>query len=110
MERRIGFRGRTDFRVIAHNGPLISPCRGIEISSSGIVLERGRRLLRRDDGLLVKLELRLPERFNALVGWARPVWVRGTQQALRFVKMSDADRLTLAEHLDLCRLRGALAM
>ena len=110
MERRIGFRGRTDFRVIAHDGSLASHCRGIEVSSTGIILERGRRVERRDERILIRLELRLPERFNALVAWARPVWARGSQQALRFVKMTDADRLTLAEHLDLCQLRGALAM
>jgi len=57
---------------------------------------------------LVKLELRLPERIHAFTAWARPVWARGCQQALRFVRMSDADRLTLAEHLDLLHTRGVL--
>jgi hypothetical protein len=45
-------------------------------------------------------------RVQPLRALARPVWSFGTQQALRFVRMSDADRLTLAEHLDVLRLRG----
>jgi hypothetical protein len=57
--------------------------------------------------LLVELELRLPERIRSLHAVARPVWSYGTQHALRFVRISDVDRLTLAEHMDLLRLRGA---
>ncbi|MCA9597136.1 MAG: hypothetical protein KC776_27670 [Myxococcales bacterium] len=106
MVRRVGLRGRTDFRVVARDGSRRSICRGIEISSSGIVVDRGRPIGSWDQRLLQKLELRLPERFNALIAIARPVWSRGSQQAFRFVKMSDADRLTLAEHLDLLQLRG----
>ncbi|MCK6533924.1 MAG: hypothetical protein L6Q84_13215 [Polyangiaceae bacterium] len=108
MERRVGLRGRTDFGVIAHDGIAISRCRGIEISPTGIIVERGRTALARGESLLVKLELSLPERIHAITAWARPVWVRGSQQAFRFVRMSDPDRLTLAEHLDILTLRGAL--
>jgi hypothetical protein len=108
MDRRVGLRGRTDFGVIAHDGILAARCRGIEISPTGIVVDRGTVVEARDQRLLIKLELWLPERLNALSAWARPVWTRGTQQALKLVKMADADRLTLAEHLDLVALRGAL--
>jgi hypothetical protein len=38
---------------------------------------------------------------------ARPVWSWGTQQGLKFVRMSDVDRLNLAEHLDIVSRRGA---
>ena len=108
MERRVGLRGRTDFGVVARDGLFTSHCRGIEVSPTGIVVDRGRLVVGNDDRLIYKLELRLPERFNALLALARPVWTKGSQQALRFVRMSDPDRLTLAEHLDLVRLRGAL--
>jgi len=108
MERRLGLRGRTDFGVIAHDGSLASHCRGIEVSPTGIILERGRDIAPGRVPILVRLELRLPERINALVAWARPVWARGSHQALRFVRMSDADRLSLAEHLDLLSTRGVL--
>jgi hypothetical protein len=54
----------------------------------------------------VTLELQLPERMKTLSALARPVWAFGSQQALRFVRMSDVDRLSLAEHLDILRFRG----
>ena len=109
MERRIGFRGRTDFKVITRDGSLASHCRGIEVSPSGIVLERGRKIERRHERILLRLESHLPERVKTVKVLARPIWSSGTQQALRFVRISDADRLTLAEHLDVLTHRGTLA-
>jgi hypothetical protein len=106
MERRIGLRARTDFGVMARDGTRRSRCRGIEVSSTGIILDRGRPIGRGESSFLMGLEIRLPERVQPLRALARPVWSFGTQQALRFVRMSDADRLTLAEHLDVLRLRG----
>lgn len=106
MERRVGLRARTDFQVISHDGILAANCRGIEVSPMGIIVDRGRPVARRHQRVILKLELRLPERCRALFALARPVWSRGSQQAFRFVKMNDADRLTLAEHVDLLRLRG----
>jgi hypothetical protein len=104
MKHRVGLRARTDFRVIAKNGGFVSHCRGIEISSSGIIVDRGREAP--SQPLLMRLEMQLPERLRPLRALARPIWVRGTQQALKFVRISDVDRLTLAEHLDLLNLRG----
>jgi hypothetical protein len=106
MERRVGLRARTDFRVITRDGSLESHCRGIEVSTTGIVVDRGKPVARRDQPILLGLELRLPERLRALKTVARPVWAHGNQQAFRFVRISDVDRLTLAEHLDVLRLRG----
>lgn len=107
MERRVGLRGRTDFPVLATNGYLAQACRGVEVSASGIVLDRGRVVEEgRDAPLFLKLSLQLPERVRPLTALARPVWSFGSQQALRFVTMSDVDRLTLAEHIDLMHRRG----
>lgn len=106
MERRFGLRARTDFRVVTRDGSLESHCRGIEVSTTGIVVDRGKPVARRDQRILLGLELRLPERVRALRAIARPIWSRGSQQAFRFVRMSDVDRLNLAEHLDVLRLRG----
>lgn len=106
MERRVGLRARTDFRVIARNGSLAAHCRGIEISSSGIIIDRGRHVAASELPLLMKLELRLPERMKVLRALARPVWAFGSQQAMRFVRMSDVDRLSLAEHLDILHRKG----
>jgi hypothetical protein len=104
MQHRVGLRARTDFRVVAKNGGLVSHCRGIEISSSGIIVDRGKAPF--GEPLLLRLEMLLPERIRPLRALARPIWVRGSQQALKFVRISDVDRLTLAEHLDLLSLRG----
>jgi len=106
MERRVGLRARTDFGVIARQGQRRARCRGIELGANGIVVDQGRSTRPLAERLLVDLELRLPERIRVLHAVARPVWSYGTQHALRFVRISDVDRLTLAEHMDLLRLRG----
>ena len=86
------------------NGGFVSYCRGIEISPTGIIVDRGRE----PDSLplLMHLEMLLPERIRPLSALARPIWMQGSQQAFKFVRISDVDRLTLAEHLDLQSLRG----
>lgn len=106
MERRVGLRGRTDFSVKVTNGLWENQVRAIELSGSGIVLDRG-RLQGPEQPLFVKLEIRLPERRRPIAAVARPVRSYGTQQAFHFVKLNDVDRLTLAEHLDLVQRRGA---
>ena len=105
MRHRFSLRARTDFRVTARWGGRKAACRGIEVSSSGIVVDGGR--LPADGGpLWVWLELELPERLRPMRALARPVWTIGRQQGFRFVKISDADRLSLAEHVDLAARRG----
>ena len=106
MKGRVGLRARTDFDVIARDGRMQSWCRGIEVSTSGILVDRGRAVRSADDRLLVDLELRLPERLRSLRAKARAIWFQGSQQAFRFVHISDVDRLILAEHIDLQTLRG----
>lgn len=106
MERRIGLRGRTDFSVIASNGYFTKNVRGIEISGTGIVLDRGYSVSYSESPLYMHLEIRLPERRRPIVAVARPVRAYGQQQAFRFIKISDVDRLTLAEHLDVVHRRG----
>lgn len=106
MQLRVGLRARTDFRVIANNGGWRSHCRGIELSSSGILLDRGRLVSEDDHPLFMNLEIQLPERHQPLKALVRPIWSFGTQQAFKFVRISDVDRLNLAEHLDLLAHRN----
>ncbi len=106
MERRSGLRARTDVEVIARAGFFTARGRGIELSPQGILVDQEPHGPRLDEHLLIDLELHLPERVRALHARARPVWSAGNQQALRFVQMDDVDRLTLAEHMDVLRLRG----
>jgi hypothetical protein len=91
---------------VTHLGNQASECRAVEVSPSGIILDRGFDVALRPIPFLIRIEMRLPERLRPLFAWGRPIWCRGTEQALRFVGASDSDRLSLAEHIDLQRLRG----
>jgi hypothetical protein len=86
----------------------VSRSRGIEVSSTGILLDHGRAIGDREHRFFVSLEITLPERRAPLRAVARPIWAFGTQQAFKFIRISDADRLTLAEHVDLMWRRGRL--
>lgn len=107
MERRICLRGRTDFPVLLSSGYRRLHGRGIEISPSGIIVERGLWLDDAEQPLTMRLTIRLPERGRPISALARHVRCFGSQQVLRFVQISDVDRLTLAEHLDIVHRRGS---
>ncbi|HMJ16430.1 MAG TPA: hypothetical protein VK524_33680 [Polyangiaceae bacterium] len=94
--------------MIERSRTSVVQCRGIELSPTGILLDRGRRASAHAKPLFVHLELVLPEQARTISAIARPIWQRGSQQALKFIRISDADRLTLAEHLDLLERRGAV--
>ncbi len=106
MERRVGLRGRTDFPVTLASGFWKHEARGIEISGTGIILDRGRILEDSRMPLVMNLSIRLPERRRPILALARHVRCYGSAQVLRFVQLSDVDRLTLAEHLDIVHRRG----
>ena len=106
MDRRVGLRTRTDFRVIAQRGTLRSQYRGIDVSPTGIVLDRGRPIQEADWPLTLRLELQLPEYLKPVRALARPIWASDTQQAFKFVRIADVDRLILAEHIDFMSVRG----
>ncbi len=106
MERRVGLRGRTDFAVTASNGFFSRSVRAVELSGTGIVIDQGRVLRAEEEPLYMHLVIRLPERRRPITALARPVRSYGHQQAFRFIKISDVDRLTLAEHLDVVHRRG----
>jgi hypothetical protein len=101
-ERSIGLRGATQFRVLVCEGPHAAHCHALELSASGIVVERGRELSERECRAGFKLELFLPELerpVRVLAKVVRPV--TRTAYAFKFVFIADVDRLTLMEHLDL---------
>lgn len=105
MKRRLSLRARTDCRVSTRQGSLVTSCRGIEVSPTGIIIDRGRPIDERDQRMVVEMEILLPERLRPLRALARPIWSSGSQQAFKFVRMSDVDRLNLAEHVDLAEIR-----
>jgi hypothetical protein len=100
-ERSIGLRARTRFPLLFCEGPHAAHCHALELSATGVVVQRGRELSEREQRALFKLEMLLPNR-------SRPVRVLARVArrcapgvyAMRFVLISDVDRLTLMEHLD----------
>jgi hypothetical protein len=106
--RRLGARARTSFAAAAYDGRMVVHCRVVELSTTGLVLERGRPLNDEDSQALLRLQLFLPGRAAPIRALARPVRQFSTRQALKFVAISDVDRLTLSEHLDRVAVRGPL--
>jgi hypothetical protein len=84
------------------DGPRVARCHAVEFSPSGVVIDRGRSMSERERSTSLKLMLFLPGRpqvvVKALVKVARQV--TATRYALKFVMISDVDRLTLMEHVD----------
>ncbi|HEX4338899.1 MAG TPA: hypothetical protein VH062_23495 [Polyangiaceae bacterium] len=105
MKRRLNQRARTSCSVRTEQGSLVSFYEGVEVSPTGIVVDLGRPVGARDQRIYVNMEIVLPERMRPLRALARPVWFSGTRQAYKFVRMSDVDRLNLAEHVDLAEIR-----
>lgn len=100
-ERGIGLRAKTSFPVLLCEGPHAAHCRAVELSASGIVVERGRALSDRELRASMKLELFMPGLARPVRALCKPVrHVGGTRYAFKFVLISDVDRLTLMEHVD----------
>jgi hypothetical protein len=106
LARGLGVRGRVSLGVRLHDRHEVLVCRAVELSASGIVLERGRRLTAAECKQPVVLTIFLPGavRVSVLATTARTF---GTRQALKFAIVKDADRLTLMEHLDRLGAREA---
>ena len=102
-ERRLSPRAPAELPVSIRNGVLTSAARSVDVSTGGILLFRSLRTFGSDDRIYLTLELTIPGEDRPLHAVARPIWSRGPFQALKFVQMSDVDRLSLAEHVDRCR-------
>ena len=99
MERRIGQRARTDFEVIVKSAHRIDRCRGLELSTSGLLLELDDSRVDDRASPWVGLEVLLPGTTSMI--FARGLHVRSTGGEQAFtIDASDADRLSLAEHVD----------
>ena len=106
-ERGIGLRATAIFPLLFCEGPHAAHCRAVELSASGLVVERGRELSERERKAGVKLELFLPDQRGPIRALAKVVRaVDRTRYALKFVLISDVDRLTLMEYLDAQRLQS----
>lgn len=99
MERRISSRAQVDVPICALVAGFRHACRTIDLSPTGMLIERSRALLSHDLPQVSPFELYLGEG-RPIRARARPVWSRDRLLAVRFVWMNDADRLTIAELLD----------
>ena len=73
-------------------------CRAVDLSPTGMVVQRSATLASRHFAQVSPFEIYLGSR--PIRARARPVWSRDRLLAVRFVWMSDVDRLTIAELLD----------
>ena len=107
MQERTSPRGMLEFPVIEREGGFKFWCRALNVSSTGILLERNPGIVR-GRGNVLELELHLPGLTEPLVVVANCVWAKGSQLGLKFLGLADADRLTLAEALDELKKRGGV--
>jgi len=98
MERRFSSRARVDIPIRAFIDGTSFACRAVDLSATGMVFERSRYLVNRELCAVSRFEIYLGNRPIRTRG--RAVWSRDRLQAVRFVLMHDADRLTIAELLD----------
>jgi len=99
MERRISSRAQVDVPICALVDGFRHECRAVDLSPTGMVFERTRVLAGRELSQLNPFEIFLAGS-RPIRARARSVWSRDRLLAVRFVMMSDADRLTIAEMLD----------
>lgn len=99
-ERRFAPRALSDLSVRLGMSPMLADARSIDLSTGGMLLSRRRPLSAADTDLYVDVLVQLPADPEPIRAVARTVWWWGPYQALRFLKMSEPDRLRLAEHID----------
>lgn len=99
MQQTRSLRGRVEFPVVEREGGFSFWCTALDLSPTGILIERS-RAFERHEGSLIELDLHLPERTEPVRVLASFAWTNGERLGLKFVDISDADRLTLAETLD----------
>src|SRR5262245_48167481 len=100
MERRISSRALVDLPVSALVDGHLHDCRAVDLSASGMVVERTASLARRIAPQLNAMTLDLRDGNAPIRVRARTVWTQGRLCAVRFVRLHDVDRLTIAEQLD----------
>lgn len=99
-QRSVGLRQCTWFPVLVQLEQSKVRCQAVQASATGIVLEHAGGFLIPEHPTPLRLELLLRPSFVITV-LARPIRQFGGKFcALKFVAMSDVDRLSLMEHLD----------
>lgn len=99
-QRSVGLRCRTWFPVQVELAQSKVHCQAVEVSGTGIVLEHAGGFQLPERPTPLRLELQLSPKLQITV-LARPIRQFGGKFcALKFVAISDVDRLSLMEQLD----------
>ncbi len=99
MERRNAARIAVDLPAFCLLDGHRHACRTVDLSTTGMVVQRPRALAEREPYQLGAYEVHLEGRRPIRVR-ARTVRSEGLLLAVRFVVVHDVDRLTIAEHAD----------
>jgi hypothetical protein len=99
MERRNAARMMVDLPAWCVMGGFRHACRAIDLSTTGMVVQRTKNLALREPHQIGAYEFTLGESRSIRVR-ARPGRADGLLLAVRFVVVHDVDRLTIAEHAD----------
>ncbi|HLV20463.1 MAG TPA: PilZ domain-containing protein [Polyangiaceae bacterium] len=106
MERRINIRANLEFPVVCISDQSQDRGRAINVSSTGILVERPAPS--NLDPAPVTLALALPHRKGWLTLRAKCVWSDGRRHAYRFIDTHPIDHLELAEMIDwVARIRAS---
>ena len=95
IDRRWGERIPTDCPSVTYRHGIAHRCRALDLSTGGALLYWPNQ----QPPMLMRLELTLAER--TLHTLARTLWSRNDMLAVRFIGLADAERLDIAEYLDL---------
>ena len=99
-ERRYAPRAPSSLLVRLGNGLTRAEAFCADISMGGVLLQRELPAAIAYTHLYLDVALQLPGDPRPIRAMARRVWSRGNSFGLRFLKMSELDRLRLAEHID----------
>lgn len=99
-ERRRAPRASSELAIHLGNGRTHTEALTADVSMGGVLLSRALPAAFADSKLYLDVALHLPGDPRPVRAMARRVWRRGACLALRFIKMSELDRLRWAEHID----------
>jgi len=99
-ERRLAARIPLELPVRVRDGWLRSEARSVDLSTSGMLVVQDRRRESDADPVHLALDFALPGGGEPIHAIVRPAWSRGPFRAFKFLALSDADRLAIAEHID----------
>jgi hypothetical protein len=100
-ERRSSKRETVDLLLNKYIAGFPHACRVLDISMGGMLVRRINEPEASNDSF--SLQLGLPGDKDPMWIWSRPIWTKGSRQAVRFVAMDPQDRARLALYLGAVR-------